>query len=405
MNYKGIAYLQNKLALKRIRCLQRYAYYEMKNVTFDFGISTPPDLRRWNSVVGWSAKAVDSLADRLDLVGFRDDLFDLNQIYDLNNKQTLVDAAILGALICSCSFISISEDGTGFPRMEVIDGTDATGVIDQTTGMLNEGYAVLERDEYGNPLREAYYTFEFTAYYENGRLVDSRPNPATYPLLVPIIFRPDAKRPFGHSRISRACMSIQGSALRTVKRSEVAAEFFSFPQKYVTGLDDAAEGTFDKWSAAMSAMMRFTLNEDGQDHVKLGQFSQQSMGPHLDQLKMFASLFAGETGLTLDDLGFTTANPSSAEAIKSAHEGLRLTAKKAQKTFGTSLINAGYLAACVRDGYKWQRTQLYMTKASWMPVFPADVTMLGAIGDAAQKIGATFPNYMTEEKLFDLTGI
>ena len=200
-------------------------------------------------------------------------------------------------------------------------------------------------------------------------------------------------------------MSIQGSALRTVKRSEIAAEFFSFPQKYVTGVDESAEGAFDKWEAAMSAMMRFTLNEDGQDHVKLGQFTQQSMTPHLEQLKMFASLFAGETGLTLDDLGFTTSNPSSAEAIKSAHEGLRLTARKAQKVFGAGFINAGYLAACVRDRYKWQRTQLYMTRAAWTPVFPADVSMLGAIGDAAQKIGASFPNYLTEEKLFDLTGI
>lgn len=405
MNYKGLAYLQNKLTIKRVRTLKRYEFYEMKNQAFDFGISTPPDLRAWNSCLGWSAKAVDSLADRLDLVGFKDDLFDLGQVYNLNNKDTLIDAAILGALICSCSFISISQDETGFPRMEVIDGSDATGIMDQVTGMLHEGYAVLERDQLGNPVREAYYTYEFTAYYENGQLVDTRPNPATWPLLVPVVFRPDAKRPFGHSRISRACMSIQGSAMRTIKRSEVSAEFFSFPQKYVTGLDDAAEEDFDKWSAAMSAMMRFTLNEDGQDHVKIGQFTQQSMTPHMEQLKMFASLFAGETGLTIDDLGFTTANPSSAEAIKSAHENLRLTAKKAQKTFGTGFINAGYLAACVRDNYKWQRTQLYDTRTVWTPVFAADVTMLGAIGDAAQKLAASFPEYLTEDKLFELTGI
>ena len=110
-------------------------------------------------------------------------------------------------------------------------------------------------------------------------------------------------------------MSLTGSALRTIKRSEISAEFFSFPQKYVTGVDDSGEAQFDKWAAAMSAMMRFTLNDDGQDHVKVGQFSQQSMAPHLEQLRMFASLFGAETGLTLDDLGFPSANPSSAEAI------------------------------------------------------------------------------------------
>ena len=405
MDYKGIGYLKNKLALKRTRTLLRYGYYEMKNLTFDFGISSPPDLRYWNSCVGWCAKGVDALADRLDFHGFREDVFDLQQIYDLNYGASLVDSAVLGALICSCSFISISEDETGFPRMEVIDGSDATGIIDQTTGMLNEGYAVLERDGYGNVRREAYYTYEYTAYYEGGELVDVRENKATYPLLVPIIFRPDAKRPFGHSRISRACMSLTGSALRTIKRSEISAEFYSFPQKWVTGVDDSAEESFDKWAAAMSAMMRFTLNEDGSDHVKVGQFSQQAMTPHLDQLRMFASLFSAETGLTLDDLGFPSANPSSAEAIKATHENLRLTAKKAAKIFGAGLINAGFLAACVRDNFKWQRSQLYMTKAIWAPAFPADVSMLGAIGDAVGKMQTAYPDFITQDKLFELTGI
>ena len=52
-----------------------------------------------------------------------------------------------------------------------------------------------------------------------------------------------------------------------------------------------------------------TKDEDG-DNPVLGQFQQQSMTPYWEQLKMFAALFAGETGLTLDDLGFASDNPS-----------------------------------------------------------------------------------------------
>lgn len=404
MNYYGIPYLQNKLNAKRLRVLARYGFYEMKNATFDFGISTPPELKYWNSVVSWCAKAVDSLADRLDFHGFRNDVFDLTGIYDLNNKDVLFDSAILGALISACDFIYISEDETGFPRMQVIDGGNATGIIDPITFMLNEGYAVLERDQFGVPTKEAYFTYEWTAYYENGRLTDTRPNKAPYPCLVPVIFRPDAVRPFGHSRISRACMANVGSALRTIKRSEISAEFYSFPQKYVTGLDQNAE-QLDKWTAAMSAMMKFTLGEDGQDHVKLGQFTQQSMEPHVEQLKMFASLFAGEVGLTLDDLGFPQSNPSSYDAIKASHENLRLTAKKAQKSFNVGIINAGFLAACIRDNVKYTRSQMSFTTPVWTPVFPADVSMLGAIGDALGKINTAYPDYLTEEKLFEITGL
>ncbi len=403
MNYYGIPYLQYKLILKRLKTCKRYRYYEMKNQAIDFGISSPPELRMWSSVVGWCAKGVDSLADRLDLYGFKDDVFDMTGIYDLNNRDILIDSAILGALICSCSFIYISEDESGYPRLQVIGGDDATGIINPTTQMLNEGYAVLERDEFGAPIKEAYFTYEYTAYYENGDLVEEIPNKAPFPLLVPVIFKPDAKRPFGHSRISRACMSLTGSALRTIKRSEISAEFYSFPQKYATGLDQDIE--MDKWAAAMSAMMKFTVNEDGQDKVKIGQFSQQSMTPHTDQLKMFASLFAGEVGLTLDDLGFPQSNPSSYEAIKAAHENLRLTARRAQKSFAVGLLNTGYLAACVRDNYKYERSQITYTKAMWLPPFPADVATLSGVGDAIQKIGSTFPEYLTEDKLLEITGI
>ena len=390
--------------MKRLRVFRRYQFYEMKNITFDFGISSPPELKYWNSIVGWCAKAVDSLADRLDFHGFREDVFDLTGIYDMNNKDVLFDSMILCALISACDFIYISEDETGFPRLQVIDGGNATGIIDPITGMLNEGYAILERDQFGVPTKEAYFTYEFTAYYEGGNLVDTRVNKAPYPCLVPVVFRPDSVRPFGHSRISRACMSLVGSALRTIKRSEISAEFYSFPQKYVTGVDPSLE-QMDKWTAAMSAMMKFSLNEDGQDHVKLGQFSQQSMGPHVDQLRMFASLFAGEVGLTLDDLGFPQSNPSSYDAIKASHENLRLTAKKAQKSFNVGIMNAGFLAACIRDNFKYQRSQLAYTIPVWTPVFPADVSMLGAIGDAIGKINMSYPDYLTEEKLYEITGL
>lgn len=404
MNYYGIPFLKTKLLMKRIRVDKRYRYYEMKNQVQDFGISSPPELKYFNSVVGWCARGVDALADRLDFYGFKDDVFDLSQIYEQNNKDILFTSAIEGALIASCSFIYISEGEDGFPQLQVIGAEDATGILNPVTQMLDEGYAVLERDIYKQPVREAYFTYEYTAYYEKGVLVEERPNKAPYPLLVPMIFKPDSKRPFGHSRISRACMSIVGSALRTIKRSEISAEFYSFPQKYVTGVDDSAE-QLDKWSAAMSAMMKFTLNSDGTDHVKLGQFSQQSMGPHAEQLKMFASLFAGEVGLTLDDLGFPQTNPSSYDAIKASHENLRLTAKAAQKSFNVGIMNAGFLAACLRDNFKYSRSQITITTPVWLPPFQADVSMLGGIGDAIMKINGSYPDYLTEDKILELTGI
>ena len=437
MTLQGIDYLRRKLAVKRPRVLTRYRFYEMKHTVRDFGISTPPSLRYWQSAVRWCAKAVDTLAMRLRFREFGNDAFGLNEIYSLNNRDILFRSAVLSALIASCSFLYLSEDETGFPRLQALDGGSATGILDPVTNLLTEGYAVLDwtgpgglySDTSGGgifagsiPFREAYFTPEWTYILENGRQTAAYPNRAHRPLLVPVLFQPDAARPFGHSRISRACMELTESALRTLKRAEISAEFYSYPQKYVLGTDPGAEyvnmnagpdgeggGTAamtdgDRWRMSMSAMLDFSANDRG-EAPKVGQFSQQSMSPHSEMLKTIAGQFAMAADLTLDDMGFPTDNPSSAEAIKSAHENLRLTALDAQATFGTGFLNAGYLAACIRDNYPYSRRQLAVEVPKWEPIFTPDASMLAGIGDAVGKINAAVPGYFGRENLRDLTGI
>lgn len=198
-------------------------------------------------------------------------------------------------------------------------------------------------------------------------------------------------------------MQIMEGAMRTIKRSEVSAEFYSFPQKYALGLSNDSE-PMNKWKASISTMLSFTKDEDG-DSPTLGQFTQQSMLPYVDQIKMFAALFAGETGLTLDDLGFPSDNPSSSEAIKASHENLRLLARKAQRTFGSGFLNVGYLAACLRDNYSYQRQQLYLTTGLWEPIFEPDSAMLSSIGDGAIKINQAVPGYFNTDNLRYMTGV
>ena len=399
----GMEYLKNRLEMKKHRVALRYRYYDMKHLTRDFGISTPDHLRNWTGTLGWCGKAVDSLADRLQFDRFKNDDFDFNTIYAMNNPDVLFDSAIKSALIASCCFIYITTDGDGYPRLQVLDGSRATGMIDPFTGLLTEGYAVIEEDASHLPICEAYLTPGKTEVYENGKQVGVFTYDVDYPLLVPVVNKPDAVRPFGHSRISRACMSLVDSAIRTVKRSEIAAEFYSYPQKYIVGMSEDAEA-MDKWRATMSSLITITKDEDG-DRPTMGQFSQQSMEPHTGQLRMFASLFAGETGLTTDDLGFVTENPSSAEAIKASHENLRLTARKAQRTFANGFINAGYLAACLRDEVNYSRSQVYDTRTAWRPIFEPDAAMLSSIGDGTIKLNQAVPGYIDAERLEELTGI
>ncbi|MBR0455655.1 MAG: phage portal protein [Firmicutes bacterium] len=407
MDYKGIGWLKNKLAMKKSRVKLRYDFYEQKHTAVDFGIFTPDKLKDFHIINGWCSKAVDTLADRLSFYKWQEDNFDFEEIFNMNNPDIIYDSAMLSALISACSFIVITPNKDDIiPLLQVIDGSRATGTIDDATEMLREGYAELEVDADGNVTQYAYFTKEQTVYYSvvNERAIETHriTNPAPYPLLVPVIYRPDAKRPFGHSRISRACMSAAAGAMRTIKRSEIAAEYYSFPQKYILGLDPGV--VIDKERASASSFLRISANEDGGE-TRMGQFSAASPQPYYEQLKMMASLFAAETGLTLDDLGFVTSNPQSADAIKASHEALRLTARKAQKTFGRCFLNAGYLAACVRDKYPYKREQIYLTHAAWNPIFEPDASQLGTLGDAVLKINQAQPGYLDEEKIHELLGM
>lgn len=403
MDLKGRAYLQNKLNTKRSWVIRKYDYYEMESMRRDPSPVIPHHLTgMYDAVLGWCAKAVDSLANRLSLDGFKNDNFNLWEIYQMNNKDILIDSAITSALISACCFIYISPDEDGYPRLQVIDGGNATGVIDPITNLLREGYAILETDEYGNVVTDAYFTPEATVYTYRGGATETVPNPTGYPLLVPIIYMPDAKRPFGKSRIGKDFMDIQDKARFTITRMEVLGEFNAFPQKYILGT--AEDSDLDTVKATYTSFLEISKDEDG-DKPTAGQFPQATMQPLVDQLKTYAQIFAGISGLSTDDLGFVGSNPSSAEAIKAGHADLERLAAKAQSTFGSGFLNVGLVAASLKDNAHYKRNAIYMTEPIWKPTFAMDYSALSGFGDGIIKINEAVPGAIDAEVIHRITGL
>ena len=406
MDYKGIDYLRSLLKDKQTRVARCYKYYKQKDkMDNSQAITENKDMQKITKKVGWIQKAVDSLTNRLQFSSFgNDDELMVNDIFMRNNRDVLFNTMFKGAIISSCDFVYISQNTDGTARLQVIDGYNATGVIDTSTMLLTEGYAVLERDGYtGLPTLEAYFLKGNTQYYKDGQLMREIPNGLDYPLLVPIVYNPDATRPFGQSIITDSLIKYVDDAKETLRLMSVSAQFYSFPQKWVTGLDNDTD-TFDKWQMVMSAMMAFGRDEDGNSPT-VGQFVQQSMSPYNEQLKTLASLFGGETGLTLDDMGFPSSNPSSAEGIKASHETLRLMARSAQRTFEVGIINVAFLAKSLESNMQFKRSEFANLKVRWKPVFEIDATMLSGIGDGAIKINQAVEGYFDKETLEDLTGI
>lgn len=341
----------------------RRDYYNQKNAVKGLGISVPKSLEGLAAVLGWPAKAVDELADRSILEGFEraDGAEWLDAVVDENDFLSAYDQALSSELIGSCAFGTVSAGQGDEP--EVIMGfygpEDAAALWDWRRKRIRSGIALVDVEvgEGGDvvPTWVNLYTSDVTASCRRRRdgtwRAERVENTVGRPLMEPLAYLPELRRPFGRSRITRAVMSISDCAMREVQRSEVAAEFAALPQKYLVGVDPKTFGDDEqkRYRAWMGAILALTPNRNG-DIPNVGQFPQIQMQPHIDYMQALAKQFAGETGIPLNSLGVVQDNPSSAEAMFAAERQLIAKAERLNRSNGRSLRNMVRLAACVRSG-------------------------------------------------------
>lgn len=354
--FKELVFLIEQLEAKHRRNKLRSDFYDMKNAFRDLGIAIPPALRDLDAVVGWPAKAVDMLAARVRMAGVALPGGDLDRfgipdlISSVDDFAGMVDEATVSALIHASAFILTTAGNTtaGEPPVvfTVYDGFSATGRWSSARRGLESGLVVADTDRFGQPTRFILLTpvssAEITLESHGWIARVSQHNLGRVPL-EPVTYKRRTTRPFGSSRISRAVMSLTESAMRTIARSEVGAEFFSAPQRYLLGADrsaftDAQGNEAPLWSLVTGRMLMYPDATDATGgELKIGQFPQISMQPHSDQMRMWAGMFAAETGLPVSALGVVSdSQATSAEAIFAAKEDLIIEAERAAAAFGAA---------------------------------------------------------------------
>lgn len=352
--------MREHLESKRLRNMVRQAYYDQKVLLKDLGISVPPQLRTMESVLGWPAKTVDVLADRIRFEKFvapnqEDDAFGLEEIVIQNDFRNGFSESVTSSLTHSCAFVTIGNGDTSVGEPDILwmpkSAHNATGIWDARRRALKAGLSVTKRNAEGIATAYVAYFPEKTVILEiNGNRVitETFDNPTGRVLMEPIASGADLRRPFGRSRISRAVMALTDSAIRTIVRSEIGAEFFASPQRYVLGADeDAFDG--NKWNALTSRVL--TISRDENDQLpEVSQFQQLSMQPHTDQLRQWAALLAAESQIPLDELGFPSDNPSSDSAIQSQRDPLRLAADRMIRGYESALHRLAVTSVMLRDG-------------------------------------------------------
>lgn len=336
----------------------RMKYYRKKNELKDLGISIPPQLKTLETVLGWPAKAVDMLAARSIFDGFvyADDVENgIEEILRENKFKLMYKQATVSELVHSCAFATLSKGAEGEPKVLISFYSAENGAVIWDSRLKREecGFTIVEVDEKTKvPTWINLYTDDAVIQLvkDGGDWAATRmEHPQGRPLIFSLVYCPDLDRPMGKSRISRAVMSITDSATRTALRSEVSAEFFTSPQKYMLGVDDEIFTNQTKWEAYIGNILAVTRDEEGQVPT-VGQFPQMSMQPHTEYMRSLAALFSGETNLPISSLGIIHDNPASAEAMRTAESYLIMEAESLNETNGETLRNIGLMVHAIAQG-------------------------------------------------------
>ena len=393
---------------KIVRNQLKKRYYNGKNVLKDFGISIPPQLLNVETIVGWPQKAVDTMAVRCRFDGFSANDREVQSLLDGVDSRSRFRVkfrqAVQSTLIHSCSFATVAVDEDGRAVVEFASAERAAAFWDDAKGRIAYGMVI---DDFmnGAPHALTMYTDDAAVHctIEDGWF-DWRAEPYRMgrPTMEAIVNRPTFDKPFGQSRINRAVMSITDSAVREALRTEISAEFFTSPQKYLLGADPDAFANKTKWEAYIGNIFAVGRDENG-ELPSFGQLSQGSMQPHTDYMRSLAARFSGETNVPISTLGVIHDNPASAEAIYAASEPLIIECEDFNDGARDSLKTLALMA--IAGELDVPLDELDDRYADFVPTFrnPAMPSVVSQT-DAMVKIASVVPGFAGTDVFFEQIG-
>jgi hypothetical protein len=388
-----LTHLLLQLELKQSRNMLRDSYYDGRRAINQVGTIIPPQYFKLAIVLGWSAKAVDTLGDRCNLDGFvwpDGDLGSLGyqDVWDGNYLGTEASSGVTQSLLHGCSFIvnTVGDPAKGEPAgaIHFKDARNATGTWDSRARRLSNLLSITSRNEAGVITGLVLYldgeTIDAQQDSDGAWVVERTPHPWGVPA-EPMVYRYRTGRPFGTSRISRTVMSLHDMALRTVIRMEGHADTYSFPEMWLLGADESifknADGSKKAVWQVMLGRIKAIPDDDEADNPRadVKQFSASSPQPHIDQLKQQAQLFSGETSIPLTSLGVSDmSNPTSSDSYIASREDLIARAEAATDDYGRPLRRAMTRALAMANNLneiptewstivpKW-RSPIYLSRA------------------------------------------
>lgn len=409
--------LEHQLESKRARNRLRSAYMDGKHAPSQMPPTIPPYLRQIGMVLGWPAKAVESLARRSRLIGFAipgGDLasFGLDVILEDNNLVNEARQGQLSSLEHSVSWLIATRGDTaaGDPpvlitRQSALEGTgDWSGRARRLTSFLS----VIERSRVtGRPIGFNLYLPGQVIVCAEGRVQDRVPCSLPRIPVEALVYRQRDSRPFGSSRISRPIMKLTDSAVRSVLRSEGTADFYSIPSLALFGPDESLFENNPTWRMLLNGIFSIPDNPDavaGKERADMKQFVQASQTPHMEQLEVWAQLFAAEASIPVSSLGIgmTQANPTSAESYLASREDLISEAEDTIDGWSPALVRTVQDAWMIAEGADQVPAELRKLQAVWRD--PRHESKAAA-ADWFIKVAGALPQIAQTDAALDMIGL
>ena len=340
---------------RRRNNVRRVMYRSGKNIAQHLGLAIKNGnelSRKIRPVCGWPAKAVEELADlsRLDYCTFPDDGADddllaawegnsVDELYAMAADSQLTEGIVHWV-------VTHGDSAAGEPTVMVncYSALNSASIWDSRHKCIAYGMVINDADNDGLPTQVTLHTpKEVLALVlgPNGRWYSRRTaHKMGRCLMEPMPYRPTLDKPLGKSRITGAVMSITDNAVREVMRSEIAAEVYTAPKRAILGLKASQLPKDPK--TYWNAIDALPLTDAGGNPAYV-QLNPPGMNDHILYMRQLAAQFAGETRLPLSSLGVISDNPSSAEAIYAAKEGLIIEAENMNRTNSRSMENVARL--------------------------------------------------------------
>lgn len=320
-------------------------------------------------VINWPRTIVDSVQRRCYVEGFRigqgevDD--DLWAIWQANNLDRFHRLGQVDALVHARTFLSVgpaAREGR-LPRIAVESAHQMVVTRDPSTGEIS---AALKRWAASDGLT----TFA-TLYLpeETHRFVASSPSGMgtaqsfavrepvkSQPLgavpVVPLLNRPRLLNPDGESELTDV-MPLADAINKLASDMLVTSEYSAMPRRYATGIQIPSGPDRERLQADVAAYWdqatkgKTWLAGEG---VEFGQFPETSIASYTEGIRLLTTQIAAIAGLPPQYLGISTANPASADAIRSAEVTLVERARDKQQEWGDAYEQAMRLALAVHEG-------------------------------------------------------